>query len=896
MASLHPIDIFIIIAYLLGCLIVGFISSKKIHNIKDYAVGGKYVPTALLIGTFIATEIGAGSSVGAVERVYTMGLIFVIAELMKPFFWLIAAKIFSGRLEYFKAAGCITVSDVMETLYGKPARWITNAMAIIMSIGILALQIAAMGYLFRYFFNVSPEACALLAFGVLVTYSFFGGIKAIIITDIAQAAIFYIGIPLACFIAYLDINLPFVEILNQLPASHASIDWSENNILLFISLLVHSQISLSNGPLVQRYLMANNESQLKLVMRRCFLISMPFTLVICCIGFIMKLTAPDIDPNLTFFHLINVYLPVGIKGFLIAGILAAIMSTADSWLNTASIVCAHDIIKKMFPQMSSKAELLAARVSLFIISGFAAFMAISNNETVYASWLVLGFWSPVILIPLCAGFLRFRTNSISFIGAFAMAIFSMLLGRYFIEEFYTVSMAIGILGSAIGLFGTHYWQKSRGVAMPSFVEKPKMRKASSILALLMRIQNFSINRLLKTSEKLVNQHGRHYYAAGSVGWLVFFASLFLAGLGHTSISIILYVIAALSCVLLCLHEYILSPAQQNRYLPLYFHFTLLAAFLLSASYALLLSQFHQLWVFNYILCALAVYLFAGFRVALALSGIGLMVAAILYLSFKETYSPYYLPNITYFIALVSSIVLVAKHKDFFQKKAMHRVENYAKMVAHQVMQPIAQTSIVAEHVSGVLDGYNQSAQEYIPVKKDDFLEVQKVMRDFKRSSKSSEESVRGLLQAMKMNIEQAHDIAEHKIHECILTALLIYTRQELVRIQMTLENSFLFKGSKLLIVEVLRNIISNTFKYAGTDATLEIWFEDNVIHLRDNGSGIDEEKLMHIFDASDMTKDESTGLGLPFCKRVMEAFDGKIECKSEFGKYTEFTLTFPKVK
>ena len=70
----------------------------------------------------------------------------------------------------------------------------------------------------------------------------------------------------------------------------------------------------------------------------------------------------------------------------------------------------------------------------------------------------------------------------------------------------------------------------------------------------------------------------------------------------------------------------------------------------------------------------------------------------------------------------------------------------------------------------------------------------------------------------------------------------------------------------------------------------------NYLYFRDTGPGIPEYKLESIFE-SFMTsgKAEGTGLGLPFCRRVVTAFDGKIVCNSKLGEYTEFTIFFPQL-
>lgn len=894
MLNLHSIDIFIIITYLIGCLIIGFISSRKIHNIKDYAVGGKYVNSALLIGTFIATDIGAGATVGLVEKVYTMGLIFAFGIMFRPFFWLIASWVFSNDIERFRSAGCITVSDIMEHLYGKTAKWITNIMAITISVGILALQITAMSYLFSYFLNISSKNCAMLAFGVLVTYSCFGGVRAVIITDLIQAIIFFIGIPVAFFIAYTKLHIGYEDILIQLPTTHISIDWSTSNIIIFLSLILNVSF-ISNGPFVQRYLMANNQAQLRKAITRCFFFSLPFTLIICCIGFLMKLSAPDINPNLVFYHLINTYLPVGLKGFLIAGILAVIMSTADSWLNTASVICAHDIIKSFFPNITNKLELILARVSLLCISAFSGFLAISNNESTYASGLVWSFWAPIIFIPLCAGFLGFKTDNKSFIGSCVGAIVcSFLANCYLSGEFFTLCMVSGVAGSAIGLFGTHYWRKH---SFFNYAQKYKIRnKKPFYINAVNSLKAFILKRLLKPSEILVLEHGNHYFITALSGWVIFLLGMFLTRIDHSNIVVSLYGISVVFCVVLLIHECFFPLKLFNKYLPLHFHLTLLATFMLPACYMAGLSKFHMLWLVNLILCSLFVFILAGLRATIILLSIGVILSTALSLIFHETYSYEHAPSFFYFVILSLMMALVIAYKEFFQKGILNRMDNYTKMMAHQMLQPVTQTSLTANYVNDVLSHYQNSLikdgkDEYYLIKKQDFLEVQHAIKDLEQASKSNQKMVNGILSIAKSDIENAKDLGIYDINRCLKEALLIYNASALDRISVNSSNSFKFKGSFLLVTEVLRNIISNSFKHAGGKARIEIRFKNNSIHIRDNGKGIAEEKLENLF----LLDSPNTGLGLPFCKKVMDATGGKIECKSRTGKYTEFILGFPKV-
>lgn len=67
------------------------------------------------------------------------------------------------------------------------------------------------------------------------------------------------------------------------------------------------------------------------------------------------------------------------------------------------------------------------------------------------------------------------------------------------------------------------------------------------------------------------------------------------------------------------------------------------------------------------------------------------------------------------------------------------------------------------------------------------------------------------------------------------------------------------------------------------------------MHFRDSGTGISADILPKIFDLFFSQTHHGSGIGLAFCKIVMESYGGKIECKSAEGEFTEFILSFPPI-
>jgi signal transduction histidine kinase len=109
-------------------------------------------------------------------------------------------------------------------------------------------------------------------------------------------------------------------------------------------------------------------------------------------------------------------------------------------------------------------------------------------------------------------------------------------------------------------------------------------------------------------------------------------------------------------------------------------------------------------------------------------------------------------------------------------------------------------------------------------------------------------------------------------------------------------------GDDILFTHVLFNLLKNALYYirAASKGEISIWCEQNekfnILHFKDTGLGMDKEVLEHIFERFFTRTRHGSGVGLAFCKLVMQSFGGDIICDSVKGEYTDFTLSFPKIK
>jgi signal transduction histidine kinase len=110
-----------------------------------------------------------------------------------------------------------------------------------------------------------------------------------------------------------------------------------------------------------------------------------------------------------------------------------------------------------------------------------------------------------------------------------------------------------------------------------------------------------------------------------------------------------------------------------------------------------------------------------------------------------------------------------------------------------------------------------------------------------------------------------------------------------------LNEDFIFIGDENMMIFVIYNLLKNALHYkAKIEIRTEIKSDGNYLYFKDYGPGIEKDKLELIFESFFTSgKKDGTGLGLPFCRRIMRAFDGDIICKSEVGKGAEFEMKFP---
>jgi two-component system CAI-1 autoinducer sensor kinase/phosphatase CqsS len=234
----------------------------------------------------------------------------------------------------------------------------------------------------------------------------------------------------------------------------------------------------------------------------------------------------------------------------------------------------------------------------------------------------------------------------------------------------------------------------------------------------------------------------------------------------------------------------------------------------------------------------------------------------------------------------------------------------ATAIAHEMRTPLAtirsQSRVLAKCLPELLAGYRQAVEHNLidPLLLPAQLQyLGKLTEHIDAEISRSNFVVDMMLASARAGTLSRTDFADYSIKKCIDEALACYPFESEMRNKVVVKGKqdFTFFGSDVLLVYVLYNLFKNSLyaiKSAGR-GELEIAFfidgGDKKLLVTDTGSGIPADVLPHVFEPFYSTRHHGggTGMGLAFCQQVISAFGGQIDCESQDGRYTRFSLSFP---
>ncbi len=320
----------------IGYFILGMYASKGIQTTADYFLAGRNLTLWPVTFTLIATQLGGGMLLGTSQQAYTVGLYGILYSLGMCLGFLLLGMGFAARLQSLNVS---TVAELFETRYGSVGlKRLASLFSIVTFSGILIAQMIASKTVLVGL-GVTSEWVYCIFWASIIIYTMTGGLKAVVITDIYQAA--YILIVFGAIFAYCfftgSADFSFVTCQNAFCVTSLDINAS------IATVMMPMLFSLFQQDLAQRFFASRSARVAALSAMCAGICLLLFSLIPIYFGVQAKLLqipiAADASPLIPTLSLLTNEI---ILAFALCGIIAAISSTATSLLCAISSNLAQD--------------------------------------------------------------------------------------------------------------------------------------------------------------------------------------------------------------------------------------------------------------------------------------------------------------------------------------------------------------------------------------------------------------------------------------------------------------------------------------------------------------------------------------------------------------------------
>jgi len=371
-------------------------------------------------------------------------------------------------------------------------------------------------------------------------------------------------------------------------------------------------------------------------------------------------------------------------------------------------------------------------------------------------------------------------------------------------------------------------------------------------------------------------------------------------------STLMRVVGALACLLLLLRRF--WPAAAARFLPWYYFLTVAYTLPFFFTYYLVTGHYSMIWSMAEVgMMFFLIAIFPSF-VVLALNlaiGVGFAIFCAWIVSPQSLQVDGHLLLYTYFPVFAFGIGAGLTFSYSNMRGITAQAKNgalraLAGTIAHEMRNPLSQLRYVLDRVEEALPAMAESRPS--PV-----LPVDAVASLSQHVAHGQLAIDRGLrIIAMTLDEVSAKPIQSDNLNYASAAAATrkaldeygFSDRKERSRVRLMVLEDFTFKVDETVYLFTLFNLIKNALHHmvAHPTATLTLTVDRNKVIVHDTGPGIAAEMMSELFEPFRTQGNAAgTGLGLAYCQRAMRSFGGTIECRSEVGSFTQFTLAFPAV-
>ena len=404
-SALDWIVLGVCLAATIGFVLYGNLRATKPVSDKDYILMGRRLTLPVFVATLVATWYGG--IFGVTEIAFTQG---ILTFMTQSFFWYLAYVLFAFLIaEKVRGTSALTLPELVKNIFGSSAGKVA---AVFNLFNVVPIAYAiSLGHLLHVLIGVEHWQGMLIGTLFVLSYSVFGGFRAVIYSDLVQFFIMYASVLALLVFAQAQYGgLPFLT--DSLPVSSFEL-LGDGSWKTLSEIIVWGFIALStlvDPNFYQRCFAAESAKTAKTGILCSVAIWFVFD---CCTIFGSMYAAaamPELNPKNAYLEFALSTLPSGFRGFFVAGILATIFSTIDSYVFIAANTISYDMFGGFF--RNSLHRRVLDRLSILFVGLSACALGVFFDGSVKAVWKTFGSLSAgCLLVPVVWQLLR--PNSLS---------------------------------------------------------------------------------------------------------------------------------------------------------------------------------------------------------------------------------------------------------------------------------------------------------------------------------------------------------------------------------------------------------------------------------------------------------------------------------------------------
>jgi len=432
MATLGFTDLLIIVCYLAIVVAIGLFFARKERTSENYFLAGRSLTWPVIGASLFASNIGTEHLVGLAGDAHRVGLVAGGFEWMACLCLIILAVVFVPQ---YLRTRIYTIPEFLERRFSLTARmYLSGYFTVMIVLTKVSIALYAGALVMEQFFGWD-RATVMWGIGIFTAfYTAIGGLSAVVYTDVLQTVILIFGAALLTAMGLSRVG-GWSELASSAPEGFLSmvkpIDHPDYPItgFMFGNLFVGIFYWCMDQAIVQRVLGARDiDHGRKGAIFGGFLKILPVFIFVLP-GVIAMVLFPDIEHDKAFPTLVSELLPAGVKGLVLAGLLAALMSSLDSTLNASATLVTRDFFVRFSKtEPSQKTQIWLGRITIAVVvaAGILWAPVIAKADTI---WKYLQMVSAYMAVPIAAavltGILWRRGNNA---GALSAMVFGIAVG------------------------------------------------------------------------------------------------------------------------------------------------------------------------------------------------------------------------------------------------------------------------------------------------------------------------------------------------------------------------------------------------------------------------------------------------------------------------------------